>query len=643
MGTALLTARDADGDVDTLSFSWTVASPNASTTGTVLSTTPNPTTGHDFNVVGAYSGPRTYYRLRLIEAAPWGHSRVWYPTGIPFTQPVTNRVNGAYTYVLAGCYRDTTAILSTAYQVCEQIGEALTVTVAGAATDPVSAQLADTYEVRSGHLDDDSLKDLYVRRTSSAAGGGLFEDVILQQAAGGEFTLVAAPPGSAHATKASTEWAVTEAVGVVLNDINLDGFADVLLRGLNSVVAGAPDRILYAPGRRGGPTEIQKAVDDELKDFLTEVQAWAQNPNFFNEKLTTETVYSHQSTTACFGIPGGDLEQTGLPPWLVTVSMTFSYCITSARSVSATRQIPTNDSPHARGFAGQFEVVNGRIDPDLTLGSQRAKTLSGILEDVLGVETLNGNLEQSCPQTQTMVVFDQFEIWCDNVTAFGRMIIHLIAGIDRKVKKAPQPGRGLSDSEIEFLEGYGPLESGTFSYDELRIVPRSREFFRENDATHSTAYVTATEPHIINVRNSDYKESYDPAKIEDVESLGVILHEVTHTCQFLCEGWKHGRHPMEKDMQYVYRVLNTALHDDLNFEVLGPDQQAEIIHDRMRTNEGLQPYRAGNILEECAELVQPPGTGCVDNGWQAVPISVMRGELNGLSIPGAATVPPNSD
>ena len=424
MGTALLTARDADGDVDTLSFSWKVASPNASTTGTVLSTTPNPTTGHDFDVIAAYSGPRTYYGLRLIEAAPWGHSRVWYPTGIPFTQPVTNRVNGAYTYVLAGCYRDTTAILSTAYQVCEQIGEALTVTVAGAATDPVSAQLADTYEVRSGHLDDDSLKDLYVRRTSSTAGGGLFEDVILQQAAGGEFTLVAAPPGSAHATKASTEWAVTEAVGVVLNDINLDGFADVLLRGLNSVVAGAPDRILYAPGRRGGPTEIQKAVDDELKDFLTEVQAWAQNPNFFNEKLTTETVYSHESTTACFEIPGGNLEQTGLPPWLVTVGMTFSYCITSARPVSATRQVPTNDSPDARGVAEGFGTADGLIDPDMIPGSVQAQVLETIFSRVFGVaaqSVLNGALSEPCVEA---IAYDSsVDIPCDDPGVIGSIMI----------------------------------------------------------------------------------------------------------------------------------------------------------------------------------------------------------------------------
>ena len=277
---ATIFVKDNDGDADTLIFSWTVDSSNTSTTGTVLSTTPNPTTGHDFDVAGAYAGSRTYFRLTLLETGPWGHSRVWHPASLPFTQPMTNRVNGAYTYVLAGCYRDTTAILNTAYQVCEQIGDALTVTVAGSETDPVATQLADTYEVRTGHLDDDTLTDLYVRRTSTAAGGGLFQDVILQQAAGGEFTLVAAAPGSANGTKASTEWAVTEAVEVVLNDINPDGFVDVLLRGLDGVVTGASDRMLYAAGRQGGPPSNQKTVDDDLKNFLTEVEAWARNPNY---------------------------------------------------------------------------------------------------------------------------------------------------------------------------------------------------------------------------------------------------------------------------------------------------------------------------------------------------------------------------
>ncbi len=170
-------------------------------------------------------------------------------------------------------------------------------------------------------------------------------------------------------------------------------------------------------------------------------------------------------------------------------------------------------------------------------------------------------------------------------------------------------------------------------------MPRSREFFRENDATHSTAYVTTTEPHIINVRRSDHKASYDPDDIEDTEMLGVVLHEIVHTCQFLCEGWKHGRKPMERGAEYVYRVLNGPLYGALDFGILGREQQAEVIHDRMRTNEGLQPARPGNAMTECVEQEPPPRTGCVGGIEQVVPISTMRDELNGLSIPGVASVP----
>ena len=457
-----------------------IASPNASTTGTVLSTTPNPTTGQDFNVAGAYSGSRTYYTLTLLETGPWGHSRVWHPASLPFTQPMTNRVNGAYTYVLAGCYRDTTAILNTAYQVCEQIGDALTVTVAGSETDPVATQLADTYEVRTGHLDDDTLMDLYVRRTSTAAGGGLFQDIILQQAAGGEFTLVAAPPGSANGTKASTEWAVTEAVEVVLNDINLDGFVDVLLRGLDGVVAGASDRIVYAPGRQGGTPSNQKTVDDELKNFLTEVEAWARNPNFFAEHVTTETVYSHVPTTSCFGIPGTDLDRRNLPSWVITVGVTFTFCISSTAPASGTREVPTNESPEARGFAGQFQVMDGRINPSVAPGSAAARSISRLLSTVLGSNIMNGQLDSVC--VGSLHYDADTDIPCDNPRNIGLILLHhgtrgaqAVEGYNPKSERTATPvgrQRDLTAAEVDLAEDQG-LDTIDLSRIVIEHAPKS--------------------------------------------------------------------------------------------------------------------------------------------------------------------------
>lgn len=610
MGTALLTARDADGDVDALSFSWTVASPNASNTGTVLSTTPNPTTGHDFNVVGAYSGPRAYYRLTLIETGPWGHSRVWNPTGIPFTQPLINRVNGAYTYVLAGCYRDTSAILNTAYQVCERIGDALTVTVAGAETDPVSAQLADNYEVRVGHLDDDGLKDLYVRRTSSAAGGGLFQDTILQQAAGGEFTLVAAPSGSSHGTKASTEWAVTESVEVVLNDINLDGFADVVLRGLQGVVDGAPDRILYAPGRQGGPTGMQKAVDDTMKDFLTEVQAWARNPEFFNENVTTETVRSHVPTLQCFGIPGRDLDQTGLPPGLITVGMTFSYCISSTRPTFGTRQVPTNKSPDARGIAEAFGIADGLIDPDITPGSVQAQALETIFGRVFGVaaqSVLNGALSEPCAEA---IAYDSsVNIPCDDPGVIGSIMIWQNVMIGNSVgvtgsgrhrlltegekKLADDNGMDINDiDKVRVHNGAFKLLGFIPVFPNVPMAPDGHIYVPPG----AVAYFPWSEDYAPLVQRNAYSDGQK-------EEQGILLHELTHVwqnrnrgCIMICMVVRAAI-GHAKGQPYVYWPT-LDMNRSKSFHTYGIEQQAQMVEDRYLILNNIELPISGNAGAE---------------------------------------------
>ncbi len=246
-------------------------------------------------------------------------------------------------------------------------------------------------------------------------------DVILQRASGGGFGVLPAPPGSANATGASA-WTVTTAADVVPSDTNLDGFVDILLRGLSSAVGGGVlDRILYAPGRRRSQV-ILNAVDDELKNFLSEVGSWTQDPNYF-EGFKKDRMYNiYVRFRTCF-------RSRDLSKRYCRWHPEFSYA-------SAYEEY-TNLSDEAREFAEQFSLVDGRIKPDLPLGDSSARNLNRILEDVLGVEVFDGKLEQSCPATQTIIAFDQFEIWCDNVKAFGRMIIDLITGTDRQVKDAP--------------------------------------------------------------------------------------------------------------------------------------------------------------------------------------------------------------
>ena len=195
-GTATVTARDADGDTDILSFDWTAASPNVSAAGSFLSIDPNPTTTSSYTMSGSLTPSRTYDWMTLIETNPWGRRTYFYVDSGTFRQAIDHRVDGVYTHELEGCYFERSLVYQEVYEICELLGDALTVTVNGPEPDSVGAQLADTYEARQGDSDDDGATDrLYIKRTSAAVGGGLFQDVILEKVSGG-FSLTSAPPGS---------------------------------------------------------------------------------------------------------------------------------------------------------------------------------------------------------------------------------------------------------------------------------------------------------------------------------------------------------------------------------------------------------------------------------------------------------------
>ena len=60
-------------------------------------------------------------------------------------------------------------------------------------------------------------------------------------------------PDSVAGPSSPSGWSTVTSVDLVLNDINLDGFVDILVRGLGGSggpIAGALDQIVYAPGQK---------------------------------------------------------------------------------------------------------------------------------------------------------------------------------------------------------------------------------------------------------------------------------------------------------------------------------------------------------------------------------------------------------
>ena len=245
-----MTARDTDGDTATLTFSWSVASPDGSGTGKVLSVSPNPPASANYTVSGAYTGTKSYIYFTLFETNPWGQVTRFHHASVPFSRSIANRVDGAYTYRLEGCYLKQYQNYPEAYEVCETVGDTLSVTVDGPDPDSVGTQLGYTFQARVNNTNPANATAIFIDRTSSATGGGVFQDIVLRKS-GNAFELV--DPGSVTGT-APGSWSTTTAVDLVLNDINLDGFVDILVRGVAGAigVTGAVDQIVYAPGHTGG-------------------------------------------------------------------------------------------------------------------------------------------------------------------------------------------------------------------------------------------------------------------------------------------------------------------------------------------------------------------------------------------------------
>ncbi|HET8697823.1 MAG TPA: hypothetical protein VFO94_10080, partial [Gammaproteobacteria bacterium] len=126
-----------------------------------------------------------------------------------------------------------------------------------------------------------------------SSGNGTVETLMLLQAGGGRFSSFV--PSAAQAT-AARSWPQA-AVQVVLQDFNVDGFVDLLIKGVRNVIGGAPNQIVYAPGRSGTPSPLGvRAVDAGLKRFAANSRDYFADTGYFERNapvsyITVPAVY----------------------------------------------------------------------------------------------------------------------------------------------------------------------------------------------------------------------------------------------------------------------------------------------------------------------------------------------------------------
>jgi hypothetical protein len=193
--------------------------------------------------------------------------------------PVSSRAPGTYSYMVwAGVYDPW-------YSYYDVYSAVTTVVVAAAAPpaparDNILNQLSYGYEVRRGDFNWDGRTDLFIRKTSGGTPyNGTVENLILRQdsAVNGNFAPVVPTPDQALVAAA---WAPAPSIGVRLHDIDVDGFVDLTLVNLASVVSGAADQIVYSPGQAGqAQPGGMRRVDSGLTSFIGDAMDLLVDPN----------------------------------------------------------------------------------------------------------------------------------------------------------------------------------------------------------------------------------------------------------------------------------------------------------------------------------------------------------------------------
>lgn len=164
--------------------------------------------------------------------------------------------------------------------------------------DTVEVQRQYTYDVKIGDLNGNNRQDIYISRTlGGAVGDGTLDNFFLMQNFDGSFS----PNAGSPADHLLADLWMTSAIQPVLEDINLDGFVDIYVDGLDAYIANAEPQLTFAPAQvfDQNPSGVLEFGPETL-GFFDDLGDYYLDPNYFEDNATTVNVpgYWHD-TVSC--------------------------------------------------------------------------------------------------------------------------------------------------------------------------------------------------------------------------------------------------------------------------------------------------------------------------------------------------------
>ncbi len=257
-------------------------------------------------------------------------------------------------------------------------------------------------------------------------------------------------------------------------------------------------------------------------------------------------------------------------------------------------------SPEAREFARQFTVSSdGYIDPDVILGSARARVIEAILERVLGTGDLGifgGILTDPCTGT---VAYDALvDIPCDRPRAIGEVLIWQVQNAARNATN-PWGFRYLTEGEKKLAKDDNGMDIK--DVDEVRVHNGTLKLLGLYPVAPGA--IIAPNGHIyIGSRSAlTWSEDYAPLAQralytdDQKREQGILLHELTHVwqnrnkgCIMVCMMVRVAVAHLSGQPYVYWPELDQ--HRNKPFLDFGLEKQAQMAGDRYLLFNGLDVY-----------------------------------------------------
>ena len=258
--------------------------------------------------------------------------------------------------------------------------------------DPLDAQLGYQFTVRTGDIDSDGKKDIYLKRTSGGnANNGVIDKTILTQNIDGHFEVLQDPTSGQFSTAGG--WPISASVTAVVNDFNVDGRVDVLLKNLDSVIGNVDDQIIFSSGKFfNGAAQAATSIDFEFEKFFRDTYNWILDPNYFSQALVA-----------------------GLPAYNLAVTLKVWFCINygySTPCVNTSRHVYNKTITLAKmGLSGYqtTEAAEAALAASLGFASYdsfRCKLICGWLDFYRFYGSIAFNVEDVWTPTTESPAFD---------------------------------------------------------------------------------------------------------------------------------------------------------------------------------------------------------------------------------------------